>query len=317
VSNKLTLGYWYFIGIIARRGESSVELVLGIDGGGTSCRAALATAAGKIVGRGRSGPANITTDLAGARENIVEAARLAFVDAGRDPALIPSTAALLGLAGTNVGDYKERLVSILPFRESVVESDALIALDGALGDHGGAIAIVGTGSIFVSRKGGVLHTVGGWGFILGDLGGGARLGRDLLEEALLAYDRIRPTSPLAEAVLAKFGDKPGPLVDFAVTAKPRDFGAYAPMVFEYSSSGDPLAARLIARAVAHLEDALDALNLSARDWLCALGGLAELMAPHFSDRYRAILRPPLQDALGGAVSMAVRHFCEQGQGGHG
>jgi glucosamine kinase len=295
-----------------------VEFVLGIDGGGTSCRAALATTAGNVIGRGKSGPANITTDLAGARESIVEAARLAFVDAGKDPALIPSTGAVLGLAGTNVGDYKERLETILPFRESIVESDALIALDGALGDHDGAIAIVGTGSIFVSRKGGVLHTVGGWGFVLGDLGGGARLGRDLLEEALLAHDRIRPPSPLAEAVLAKFGGEPGPLVDFAVAAKPRDFGAFAPMVFEYSGKDDPLAAKLIKRSVAHLEEALDALDLSPRDWLCVLGGLANLVTPHFSERWHAILRPPLQDALGGAVSMAARHFRgRQEFGGHG
>lgn len=73
-----------------------MDLVLGIDGGGTSCRAALATASGAVLGRGKSGPANIMTDLEGARHNIVEAARLAFVDADRDPALIPQTDAVLG-----------------------------------------------------------------------------------------------------------------------------------------------------------------------------------------------------------------------------
>ena len=52
-----------------------MSLVLGIDGGGTGCRAALATPAGEIVGRGKSGPANIRTDLTAARENIVDAAR--------------------------------------------------------------------------------------------------------------------------------------------------------------------------------------------------------------------------------------------------
>ena len=60
-----------------------MNLVLGIDGGGTSCRAALATADGRVIGRAKSGAANIRTDLTGARQNIVEAARLAFVDAGR------------------------------------------------------------------------------------------------------------------------------------------------------------------------------------------------------------------------------------------
>ena len=43
-------------------------MVLGIDGGGTSCRAALATTDGRILGRAKVGPANIRTDLNGARD---------------------------------------------------------------------------------------------------------------------------------------------------------------------------------------------------------------------------------------------------------
>ena len=39
-----------------------------------------------------------------------------------------------------------------------------------------------------------------------------------------------------------------------------------------------------------------------------LGGLAPLYAPRLSARYRAMLKAPLQDALGGAVSIAVRRF---------
>ena len=74
---------------------------------------------------------------------------------------------------------------------SGVESDAPIALDGALGARDGAIAIIGTGSTFVLRQDGRTRAIGGWGF-LGDHGGGARIGRDLLEETLLAYDGIRP-----------------------------------------------------------------------------------------------------------------------------
>ena len=80
-----------------------MDHVLGIDGGGTSCRAALATADGVVLGRAKSGAANIRTDLTGARANIVDAARQAFLAAGRDPELIPLTPAVLGLAGANVG----------------------------------------------------------------------------------------------------------------------------------------------------------------------------------------------------------------------
>jgi len=305
---KLSLGYWYFIGIIHKGGNEAVDLVLGIDGGGTSCRAALATSAGEVLGRGRSGPANIMSDLHGARENIVEAARLAFVDAGRDPALIPSAGAVLGLAGTNVGGYKQQLLEILPFRESLVESDALIALNGALGDHDGAIAIIGTGSVFMSRKGENLQTIGGWGFMLGDLASGARIGRDLLQETLLAHDDIRPGSPLTQAVLERFDGDPRNIVKFGAASKPSEFGTFAPMAFEFGGNGDPVALLLIRRAVGDIEEALAALKLDGEDWLCLHGGLASLFVPYLSQKYRAMVRPPLQDALGGAVSMAVRSF---------
>lgn len=294
-----------------------MELVLGIDGGGTSCRAALATPAGEVLGRGRSGAANIMTDLHGARANIVEAARLAFVDAGRDPALIPSVGAVLGLAGTNVGGFKQQLQEILPFRESLVESDALIALNGALGDHDGAIAIIGTGSIFMSRRGDRLHTIGGWGFMLGDLGSGARLGRDLLQETLLAHDDIHPGSALTDAVLERFGGDPRNIVQFGAASKPGEFAAFAPMVLDYADRGDAAALHVLRRAVGDIEEALAALKLVPGDWLCLLGGLAALYAPHLSREYRGLIRPPLQDALGGAVSMAVRHFGAGRKAAHG
>lgn len=293
-----------------------MDLVLGIDGGGTGCRAAVATPAGDVLGRGRGGPANIRTDLSGSRENIVVAARLAFVDAGLDPTLFNSTDAVLGLAGANVGDYKQRLEAILPFRSSDVENDSLIALEGALGNHDGAIAALGTGTVYLGRRGSRLHALGGWGFQIGDLGSGARIGRDLLQETLLVHDGIRAGSPLAELVLDRFGRNPGDMVEFTTAAKPGDYGAFAPMVFEHAAKGDTVAKRIADRAVADVEETLAVFDLGPSERLCLLGGLSTLYAPLLSQRYRAIMHPPLQDALGGAVQMAVKKFGKAG-GGHG
>jgi glucosamine kinase len=294
--------------VLFREEDHPLSFVLGIDGGGTSCRAALATTSGEIVGRGTSGPANIRTDLTGARGNIVEAARKAFVEAGKDPALIPETSAVLGLAGSNVGTYARQLEAILPFAKSRVETDALIALEGAVGPGDGAMAILGTGTAYMVRKHGATRAIGGWGFQVGDQGSGARIGRDLLEETLLAHDGIRPSSPLTDAMLAVFRNSPQDVVEFTVTAKPGDFGGFAPKVFEHAAKGDAVAQAIVGKAVADVEAALAALDLSADDPLCLLGGLAPLYAPRLSARYRAMLKPPLQDALGGAVAIAVRMF---------
>jgi glucosamine kinase len=282
--------------------------MLGIDGGGTSCRAALATASGEIVGRGKSGPANIRTDLTGARDNIVDAARQAFAAAGKDPALIPETCAVLGLAGSNVGTYAQQLETILPFARSRVVTDALIALEGAVGEGDGAIAILGTGTAYMVRRNGVARAIGGWGFQVGDQGGGSRIGRELLEETLLAHDGIRPASPLSREILAVFRNNPEDVVEFTMNAKPGDYGGFAPKVFDFAARGDAVAEAILSRAVAAIEASLAALDLDGRSPLCLLGGLAPLYAPRLSAGYKAMLREPRQDALGGAVAMAVRLF---------
>jgi len=285
-----------------------VNFVLGIDGGGTSCRAALATAEGVVLGRAKSGAANIRTDLTGARTNIVEAARQAFIAAGKDPQLIPQTPAVLGLAGANVGTYRQQLEAILPFSKSRVETDAEIALEGAVGAGDGAMAILGTGTAYMARKHGKSRAIGGWGFQVGDQGSGARIGRDLLEQTLLAHDGIRPGSPLTDAMLGVFRNNPEDVVEFTTNAKPGDFGGFAPKVFDHAEKGDLVANWILDKAVADVEASLGALDLADDAPLCLLGGLAPLYAPRLSARYQALLRPALDDALGGAVQMAVRIF---------
>ncbi|MBZ9871558.1 N-acetylglucosamine kinase [Mesorhizobium sp. BR1-1-9] len=289
-----------------------MKFVLGIDGGGTSCRAALAMADGTVLGRAKSGAANIRTDLTGARSNIVEAARQAFVAAGQDPDLIPRTPAILGLAGANVGTYRQQLEAILPFSTSRVETDAEIALEGAVGSGDGAMAILGTGTAYMARKKGKSRAIGGWGFQVGDQGSGARIGRDLLEQTLLAHDGVRARSALTDSMMAVFRDNPEDVVEFTTNAKPGDFGGFAPKVFEHAEKGDAVANWILDKAVADVEASLGALELADDAPLCLLGGLAPLYAPRLSARYRALLREPLDDALGGAVQMAVRLFAPRG-----
>ena len=85
-----------------------MTLFLGIDGGGSGCRAAVADAVGP---RARAGarPARPTsaTDPEGARGNILAAAGAALAAAGRAPT--GDLVAVLGLAGANVAGAAARL----------------------------------------------------------------------------------------------------------------------------------------------------------------------------------------------------------------
>jgi glucosamine kinase len=285
-----------------------MSFLLGVDGGGTTCRVALATVDGAVIARARSGSANIHTNLAGARENIIDAARQAFAEAGVDTGLMASTPAVLGLAGANVGTHAAELEATLPFGVCRVETDAMIALEGAVGGGNGAIAILGTGTAYLGRRGGVAHPIAGWGFLVGDHGSGAQLGRELMERTLLAYDGVGPSSLLTDAILADFKGDPSNIVGFAASARPGDFGGFAPKVFDHAARGDVVAEAILARGLAVIEASLSRFDLQPGEPLSLLGGLAPFYEPRLSEPLRVLVRPPLQDALGGAVAMAARLF---------
>ena len=281
------------------------EFFLGVDGGGTSCRAALANAEGVVLGKGRSGSANIFTDVSGATHNIVEAAGEACNMAGLPIDTLEKTHAVLGLAGANVETTVNEAKERLPFKSCDIESDALIAAHGALGGRDGAIAVLGTGSVFAQKRGDVVETKGGWGFVVGDQGAGAALGRSLLREALLVFDGVREGSDLAAHVLAEFKHAAPAISNFAHSAVPGEFARYAPKVFEAAEQGDPVAVRLLREAASQVDEFLTAILTGPDDRLCLLGGLGPLYAPWLAPDHQARIAEPQADALSGATQLAV------------
>jgi len=73
---------------------------LGVDGGGTSCRARLADAAGAVLGTGAAGPANIRLGLEAAFGAVREATRQCLAEAGLAPDGT-SMVACLAMAGAS------------------------------------------------------------------------------------------------------------------------------------------------------------------------------------------------------------------------
>lgn len=282
-----------------------MTLYLGIDGGGTGCRAAVADAAGRVLGRGEAASANIWTDPEGARANVLAAARAALAASGESAALA-DLEAVLGLAGANVTGAAERLAAGLPFARAHIESDAVVALKGALGDDDGVVAAIGTGSVYGVQRAGAVRMIGGWGFQLGDQGSGARMGRDLLEAALLAHDGLAELTPLLGDVLGEHGGPMG-VVAFGRFAPPADFARLAPRIVEAAATGDPAAAAILADAEAAITGAIDRLMAeSPAVPLCLLGGLGQVFAGRLAPRYPGLIRAPRGTALDGALLMARR-----------
>lgn len=278
---------------------------LGVDGGGTKCRARLVAGDGKLLGEGLSDTANVTAGVDVSFNAIMASASAAILDAGLDPSIYPDCVAGCGIAGANVQELKRALAAMpFPFRKTSLESDAYAAWLGAHHPDEGAILIVGTGSAGFAKIGRQVKTLGGWGFALSDSGSGALMGRDLVRTALLCHEKIRPASALTERVMARFGSDPQALVAWAATALPRDYAVFAPMVISAAQQGDPVGEKIFAESLHEVEELLLALsNLGARR-ICLLGGLSDAYVPKLSEEVRSLLVEPRADAMGGAIIMA-------------
>jgi glucosamine kinase len=282
----------------------AMTLYLGVDGGGSGCRAAVADAAGRVLGQGTAASANIWTDPEGARANILAAAEAAVGAAGGG-ARLRDVVAVLGLAGANVAGAAERLAAGLPFARVAIESDAVVALKGALADEDGITAAIGTGSVFGAQRDRGVRMIGGWGFQLGDHGSGAVIGRALCAAALLAHDGEVARTPVLARLLAEH-DGPEGVVAWGKAAAPRDFAGLVPRILAAAADGDPAAEAILGRAEADIARAIDRLMADGPLPVAFLGGLGPVFAERLARRYAGLLRAPKGSGLDGALLLARR-----------
>ena len=280
-------------------------MFLGIDGGGTHCRARLVDARGISLGEGVAGSANLTLGVDHAAASIRAAADLAFTDAGLAPSDQAGIRAGFGLAGANVPSLAAAIGNAgFPFAAVAVASDAVAACLGAHAGRDGGILILGTGSQGLVIVRGRATAIGGWGFALSDDASGAALGRTLLRAAVAAVDGLRRRSALTETVMESFGGDPSAAVLWAKRATPRDYGAYAPLLFDSAGTGDAVAQEIIREAAAQVETMLTRLAGLGADRIALMGGLAAVYEPWLGHEFRHLLVAPEGDALEGAIRFA-------------
>jgi glucosamine kinase len=281
------------------------EFLLGVDGGGTQCRARLADRAGTILGQGVAGPANVRLGLETSLAAVLGAARQCIAEAGFGEAAWARTTACLALAGaTEPRELAAAQAHPLPFRHSMITTDAHAACAGAHRERDGGVVIVGTGSIGWAIVDGRQYRVGGWGLPLGDEGSGAWLGREAMRRVLRAYDGRAVWTPLLTRLFEAFDADPHAIVRWAATARPGDFGALAPIVVEHAAPDDAAATLLIHEAAQHIAALATRLVGLGADRLALSGGLARALEPWLPPEMRADLVPPAGDALSGALQLA-------------
>ncbi len=278
--------------------------MVGLDGGGTSSRAALIFKRGGRRVEVTGGPANVS-DFVGAIARIGDLLNRLADTAGLSADGLAGAIAHVGLAGVMDAAMADRVASALPFRRVAVTDDQPTMIAGALGDRDGAVAAIGTGSFIGRQNAGVIRVLGGWGFLLGDQASGAWLGRQLLQETLLAGDGMTPHSPLTEAMYERFDSGPG-IIAFALSSSPVDFAAFAPEIVTAAKGGDAVAIRLMREGATYIESALTTLGLTEGEAICMTGGLGPAYADWIDSGLASRIRAAEGTALDGALLLAAR-----------
>jgi glucosamine kinase len=296
-----------------------IPYFLGIDGGATRCRARLRDAAGALLAETAGPAANIYVDYPGA----VAVAR-SLIAQTLDKAGLGRGAGLrvalgVGLAGLSTGAEASRIVGDLAATEAIVSAraanDAVTACLGAHAGADGGLIIAGTGSAGIARVAGNETVIGGRGFLLGDDGSAARIGADAMRAAMRAHDGLQASTPLARALMQRFGDDANAALQWALTAKPSDYGAFAPLALQAAMEGDPIGRAAVAAAAAAIGALTRAVQALGAARVALVGGLAQSIRPHLAADIAAILSAPLFDATDGAILLAGGALPDRAEGG--
>ena len=233
--------------------------VLGIDAGGTKTCCLLANERGEILAEARGGGANLQS----AGELEVEKVLHGVMDAVLTDHDVRPDAICLGIAGvdrpSDAAVVQDIMRRIGHKARTLVVNDALVALVAGAGDKPGVVIVAGTGSIaYGTAAAGRAARAGGWGYLLGDEGGGFWIGRAALSAAVREYDGRGPATLLTQMVLAQMAlDSPTQLIHeiYYRDLHRQAIAGLAALVDRAADAGDAIAKDILARAGTELTSA--------------------------------------------------------------
>ncbi len=285
------------------------EFLFGVDGGGTSTRAVVARADGRVLARGAAGPSALGQGVPQAWRNVELACRRALEAAGLHDVVWEQCALGAGLSGAGNAQWREAfLAADIGFAHLALQSDSLALLLGAHAGAPGAILIAGTGSVAEALlPDGTRRLVGGWGFPVGDEGSGGWLGLEAMRHAQAALDGRERTGPLARHVWAVCGADRAALHAWCDRAGQFGYAQLAPAVFDFEDR-DAAAAQLLYRAAEALAALARAVDPSGTLPLCVGGSIARRLAVRLPPAVRARVVAPARPADEGALLLVQQQL---------
>lgn len=289
---------------------SDDSLILGIDGGGTKCKAVLMSPDNVILGEGTAGPGNPVYGLEQTKDSIKNSAIMALKQAGMHPREIANISVGVGLAGVNLPKHYNAIMNWKnPFKQIFLATDLLVASLGAHDGGDGAVIVTGTGSCgfsYVDQKPLIL---GGHGFPQGDKGSGAWFGLKAVEQVLLALDGLGSSTQLVELMLRQLKVKNSAELTEKVAGKPASFFAQlAGCVFIALDAKDQIAMSIVHEGASYINSMAEKLMSTHPPRMSLIGGIGTSLFPSLSRHIQNALSAPLSPPEIGAVYFARQNM---------
>jgi N-acetylglucosamine kinase len=303
-----------------------MKYYLGVDGGASKTAALVIDEHGAQLGRGVAGGSNhLRVGIEEATRNIERAVNIALVEAGI--AIRHIEYAYCGIAGADHPAHHQRVVEALriffPRGNFVVDTDARVALTGAVGFGSGVVIIAGTGSVAFGRnEAGQEARAGGWGPTLGDEGSGFWIAREGLSAIVRAHDGRGFQTKMTELLCYDYdmcSPEELPRMVYANTTHADDIARYGKLVIEAAQLGDGIARDILERGGSELAECVLAvarkLHITDTEFPVAYVGGAfhageQLLGPMRlrlqRDAPGASLIPPKHPPHEGAAMLAMR-----------
>lgn len=309
----------------------TTPLVLAVDAGGTSCRAAVITADGACLGVGLAGAANpVGSGVEDAVAQLVQCVRQAISSDEVDPSHVQLV--LVGAAGGDThpgfGEALEAALAAVGITAPVrLEADAQAAFCSGTAAPSGYVLVAGTGAVALRVADGKLVRVAdGSGWLLGDVGSGFWVGQQVVRDVLAALDGRGPVTAMSPDLLTALGvpldamevgpkGRPvavGRMEEAIYALRPTDLARFARLAFLHA--GDRVADAIILAAAeglattlsAALDPAVPGPVVVAGGLLANPTGLREVLEGVLARRGLPQELVPASDGLVGAAVMALR-----------
>jgi glucosamine kinase len=284
---------------------------IGVDGGGTHCRASLYDNHGNTISTGNAGGANVFSDFISAMQQI----SLAIDVAINNSKLSIDKKSLIVGAGCAGGQTKQAQQNLMqwnsPYKHLFMTSDLHASCLAANSSRDCVILITGTGSSIAHYHNERVTQYGGHGFIHGDEASGAWLGLSAIQLLLRNEDNLVQDQQFCSAISQAIGmnyqsqhsdNKHNTNVDYILShfkAKgAADYAKLAPVILRLQRSGNATASKLVSQAVDYLYSILLSNSLHCGPTVFMTGGLAKSYQPLLQKKLGQevqLMRRPAQD----------------------